>query len=333
MSRNADIAVGVSRRNGANYNTTFPISKPHPWRTKRADDPGFGKYYRDRYGAAESIPNGYFTSACSPLVYIDSALPGLSGQILACAPAQNFVHRAELQRDGIRLNIRRTAGEAQSEFIASGDIWFHPIHLSMGPNGGVYIADFYREIIEDYSAIPRYLQQQYGLDEGKDHGRVWRLVHNDMPKPQSPNMSKLSNDALTREVASPRFWRRQTARRLLLERAGHADDRPARITLPADGTAAAINALYTLDGAILSCSTPHYAWPATRRQSSGCSLPYRSANLTTPVRSRPSPAWPGGMVKRLGSTAPSSVRSATAPAKCSRSCYWTRRMRLTRRAG
>ena len=248
FSRNADIAIRVSRRNGADYNTTFPISKPHPWRTKRADDPGFGKYYRDRYGAAESIPNGYFTSACSPLVYIDSALPGLSGQILACAPAQNLVHRAELQRDGIRLNIRRTAGEAQSEFLASGDIWFHPIHLSIGPNGGVYIADFYREIIEDYSAIPRYLQQQYGLDDGKDHGRVWRLVHNDMPKPLSPNMSKLRNDELIREVASPRFWRRQTARRLLLERARHSDDQPARITLPADSTTGAINALYTLDG-------------------------------------------------------------------------------------
>ncbi len=243
LSRNADIAVRASRRNGANFNTTFPISKPHPWRTKRADDPGFGKYYRDHYGAAESIPNGYFTSACSPLVYIDSALPGLSGQILACAPAQNLVHRAELQRDGIRLNIRRTAGEAQSEFLASGDIWFHPIHLSIGPNGGVYIADFYREIIEDYSAIPRYLQQQYGLDDGKDHGRVWRLLHNNMPKPQSPNMAKLSNAALGREVASPRFWRRQTARRLLLER----NDRQTDIALPPDDTAAAVNALYTLD--------------------------------------------------------------------------------------
>ena len=244
LSRNRDIAVRASRRNAANYNTTFPVSRPHPWRTKRADDPGFGKYYRDHYGAAESIPNGYFTSACSPLVYQDSALPGLIGQILACAPAQNLVHRAELQRDGIRLNIQRTADEAKSEFLASGDIWFHPIHLSIGPAGGIYIADFYREIIEDYSAIPRYLQQQYGLDDGKNHGRVWRLVHNDMPKPQSPNLAKLGNAALAREVASPRFWRRQTARRLLLERGA----RLAGIALPPDDTAAAVNALYTLDG-------------------------------------------------------------------------------------
>ncbi|MBC8242796.1 MAG: c-type cytochrome [Verrucomicrobia bacterium] len=244
LSRNADTAVRASRRNAADYNTTFPVSQPHPWRTKRADDPGFGKYYRDRYGSAESIPNGYFTSACSPLVYQDSALPGLSGQLLACAPAQNLVHRAELQRDGVRLNIRRPAGTGNSEFLASTDIWFHPIHLAIGPEGAVYIADFYREIIEDYSAIPRYLQQLYGLDDGRDHGRVWRLVHDIMPEPQSPNLAKLDNAALAREVDSPRFWRRQTARRLLLERGAQQ----TKIALSPDDTSAAVNALYTLDG-------------------------------------------------------------------------------------
>jgi putative membrane-bound dehydrogenase-like protein len=244
LSRNVDIAVRTSRRNAADYNTTFPVSQPHPWRTKRADDPGFGKYYRDRYGAAESIPNGYFTSACSPLVYTDTALPGLSGQLLACAPAQNFVHRATLQRDGVRLNIRRTDGTEQSEFLASTDIWFHPIHLSIGPEGAIYIVDFYREIIEDYSAIPRYLQQQYGLDDGRDHGRIWRLVHDTMPEPQSPNLTELDDDALAYEVGSPRFWRRQTARRLLIERGAQNTS----LALPHDNTAAAINALYTFDG-------------------------------------------------------------------------------------
>ena len=188
----------------------LPLQPAAPWRTKRADDPGFGKYYRDRYGSAESIPNGYFTSACSPLVYTDSALPGLQGQMLSCAPAQNFVHRSVIHRDGVVLNIRRPAGEEKSEFLTSSDIWFHPIHLTIGPEGAIYIADFYREIIEDYSAIPRYLQQQYGLDDGRNHGRVWRLVHDDMPEPQSPNLAKLNNASLGRELFSDRFWRRQT---------------------------------------------------------------------------------------------------------------------------
>ena len=244
LARNPDVAVSASRRNAANYNTSFPVSQPHPWRTKRAADPGFGKYYSDHYGTAESIPNGFFTSACSPLVYRDSALPGLRDQILACAPAQNLVHRALLSRDGTLLKIRRTAGEAKSEFLASGDIWFHPIHLSIGPEGAIYIADYYREIIEDYSAIPRYLQQQYGLADGNNHGRIWRLAHEEMPEPQSQNLAKLSNIALASELASPRHWRRQTARRVLLERGA----RLPKTALPTDDTDAAVNTLYTLDG-------------------------------------------------------------------------------------
>ena len=251
LSRNPDVAVRAEEVGAADYNQCFPISKPHPWRTKRAANPGFNKYYKDRYGATESMPNGYFTSACSPLAYQDVALPGLSGQLLACAPAQNFVHRALITKEGSRLKVQRAPGEERSEFLASRDIWFHPIHLSIGPAGGVWVADFYREVIEDYSAIPRYLQQQYGLDDGKNHGRIWRLAHESMPPPGRVDMSTLDPLALAGEVSSPHFWRRQTARRLLLERTEQVDAQALRVlrdSIAASSSAAAINALYTLQG-------------------------------------------------------------------------------------
>ena len=72
------------------------------------------------------------------------------------------------------------------------------------------IVDFYREIIEDYSAIPRYLQQLYGLDAGKDHGRIWRLVHKTTPAAPKADMSKLKMKALINELSSKYFWRRET---------------------------------------------------------------------------------------------------------------------------
>ncbi|MBX9653333.1 c-type cytochrome [bacterium] len=218
LARNPDMPTGRIDRDSSPDVRVYPTSKPHPWRTRRAEDPGFSKFYSDRYGSEESSPNGYFTSACSPIVYLDSALPGLHGQLLACEPAQNLIHRAIIKRDGLNLSLVRPESEQTSEFLASSDAWFHPMSLSHGPDGAVWIVDFYREIIEDYSAIPRYLQQEYGVVNGRDRGRVWRLVHQEMPKATSAVMDKLSPEQLTKELESDLSWRRRTAQRLLVER-------------------------------------------------------------------------------------------------------------------
>lgn len=218
LARNPDVPTPSLEQAGTSDQRAWPTSEPHPWRKRRAEDPGFSKYYSDRYGVQESTPSGYFTSACSPLVYRDIALPGLKGHLLACEPAQNLVHRALIERSGVRLTLRRTPREQMSEFLTSSDPWFHAIALAHAPDGSLFITDFYREIIEDYSAIPRYLQQQYGLDAGREHGRIWRLTHTEIKPTPAADMSRLTAEQLAAEVASPHFWRRQTARRLLVER-------------------------------------------------------------------------------------------------------------------
>jgi len=231
----------------------YPTSKAHPWRAKRAQDPGFSKFYTDGWGIAESAPNGYFTSCCAPLIYQDSVLPGLQGQLLACEPAQNFIHRSVVTRDGLKLMLSRHESELSSEFLTTTDQWFHPIAMSHGPDGCVWITDFYREIIEDYSAIPRYLQQQYGVTNGKDHGRIWRLVADTPSSVPAFDMSNLTADELAREVGSELFWRRQTSRRLLAEHklseTELADVTATLVDLAHDAKqpATVINALHTLD--------------------------------------------------------------------------------------
>src|SRR5690606_5057586 len=131
---------------------------------------------------------------------------------------QNMVHRAEIVRDGSMLTLRRVKGEERAEFLTSTDQWFNPVFLAHAPDGSIVVADFYREIIEDYSAVPRYLQQQYGLANGKDHGRLWRLSHRELPQAPQADMSRLSASQLVEELASTNFWRRETAKRLLKER-------------------------------------------------------------------------------------------------------------------
>jgi putative membrane-bound dehydrogenase-like protein len=217
LARNPDAAT-PSLESATGDRRAYSISKPHPWRQKRADDPAYFKYYNSRYGAAESEADGWFTAACGPMVYQDRVLPGLTGQYFVCEPAGNLIHRAIIEADSSALRLRRAPGEEKSEFAASTDAWSHPMDLTHGPDGCIWITDYYREIIEDYSAIPRHLQQQYGVYAGHDRGRIYRLTHRDASRAPAADMSAFDAKALARECTSPIFWRRQTAQRLLVER-------------------------------------------------------------------------------------------------------------------
>ena len=252
LARNPKVSLRGSQSRAGDYQNIHQISKPHPWRFKRQEDPGFFNYYKKRYGKAESIASGYFTSACSPLVYQDHALPDLHGSYFVCEPSTNVVHRAVIKKNGSFLKLERHPSETDKEFLASSDVWFHPISLAHDPSGAIVIVDFYREIIEDYSAIPRYLQQQYRLDTGKNHGRILRLVHEDMPKAPNADMSNLNATALAKETGSSFHWRRTTARRLLIEKATLVPEAISTLekiaTHPAVNRGSAVNALHTLAG-------------------------------------------------------------------------------------
>jgi putative membrane-bound dehydrogenase-like protein len=191
-----------------------PTSQPDPWRRKRGAQAEWVKFY----GSAETNA-GLFTSACAPLVYEADLLPArYFGNHFSCEPAQNLIHRCLLEPKGAGFAARR-ADEGR-DFLTSTDSWFRPVNLTIGPEGALYIVDMYREIIEDYSAIPRYLQQQYveGLINGKDRGRIWRIVPRESPKPRPANLAAASQAEQVAELASGNPWRRLTAQRLLVER-------------------------------------------------------------------------------------------------------------------
>lgn len=166
LARNPDAAAPSLDGPASDDTRVYPIAAPHPWRTKREQHAEYFAFYR-KISLSDAAASGYFTSACSPIVW--------HGQYFVCEPAQNLIHRADIVRDGTRLRLQRVKGEEQREFLASRDAWFHPIALKETPQGHLAIVDYYREIIEDYSAIPRHLQQQYGLINGHDRGRVWIL--------------------------------------------------------------------------------------------------------------------------------------------------------------
>jgi putative membrane-bound dehydrogenase-like protein len=229
----------------------FPKSKPDPWRRRRGEQPEWVKFY----GSAETDA-GLFTSACAPTIYQADLFPEpYRGNHFSCEPAQNLIHRCILEPNGAAYIARRA--DLGTEFLTSTDAWFRPVNLTIGPEGALYIVDMYREIIEDYSAIPRYLQQQYaeGLRNGWDKGRIWRVVP-DRPREAVPsNLSRGDTSALVAELTSPNVWRRLTAQRLLVER-GDSKAVPDLKALAITGKTpqARLHALHVLDG--LSALTP-----------------------------------------------------------------------------
>jgi putative membrane-bound dehydrogenase-like protein len=229
----------------------FPTSQPDPWRRKRGSQAEWVKFY----GAAETTA-GLFTSACAPTLYLADQFPrAYRGNHFSCEPAQNLIHRCLLEPKGAGFSARRA--DNKREFLSSSDQWFRPVNLAVGPEGALYVVDMYREIIEDYSAIPRYLQQQYveSLRNGHDRGRIWRVFHGKKPPALNANLAAASTKRLLAELASPNAWRRQTAHRLLVERL----DKKAILDLKRlarSGTTpqCRLHALYVLDG--LKALTP-----------------------------------------------------------------------------
>ncbi len=245
LVRNPHVATPETNHYAATYNRGYRISQPHPWRVKRQQDPDWVKFY----GATETNSN-FFSGGCSNEFYGDTLFPpSFHGNIFYCEPSLNIVHRCVVSRDGAGYRGQRAASEQQSEFLASTDQWFRPMNLRVGPDGALYIVDMYREIIEDYSAIPRFLQQQYGLDKGRDHGRIWRLVPTNAPKRPIPDLSKLDAVELARLTGDSNAWHRLMAQQLLIQR--RAVSAVATLTRQLGSQSsplANIHALYTLDG-------------------------------------------------------------------------------------
>ena len=246
LARNPHVPTPGAVANAGQDPRVFPISKPHPWRVARSKDPRWVKFY----GPMEATANGYLTSACGQLVYRARLLgEKYRDSHFACDPQQNMVRRSELRRDGAGYRTSRPEAERSREFLASTDQWFRPNGVRTGPDGALYVVDFYREIIEDYSAIPRYLQQQYGLVKGDDRGRIWRISPAGSGYVRPSNLAGLKPAELVAKLDQSTPWQRLTAQRLLIEKkaaAATADlEKSLRAAAHPQGR---LQALYALDG-------------------------------------------------------------------------------------
>lgn len=195
-----------------------------------------------------------FTSACSPEVYRDdrllSALGSNGTHVFICEPVHNLVHREVMSAEGVSFRSRRADGERESEFFASADNWSRPVMARTGPDGAIWIADMYRQVIEHPEWIPATWQRKLDLRAGTDRGRIYRVsLAAESQRRPVPRLDQLDSAALVAALEHPNGWQRDMVQQLLLWR-NDLSVVPLLEKMVAQSSQplARLHALYALDG-------------------------------------------------------------------------------------
>ncbi len=106
------------------------------------------------------------------------------------------------------------------DFVTTKDGWFMPVSTQTGPDGAVWLMDWY----DKYPCYQNANADPEGVD--REHGRIWRVVWTG-DKPGSPvpsrpakdmDLAKLSSNELAKLLEHPNVWQRRSAQRILNER-------------------------------------------------------------------------------------------------------------------
>ena len=110
--------------------------------------------------------------------------------------------------------------ESHGHLLRCDDPLFRPVAMALGPDGALYIADFYTQIFENVNFSKRH--------PGRDHkrGRIWRISHSDRPLLKQPKIEDEPVNGLLGLLESHESSTREFARRELQQR-------PAREVIPA----------------------------------------------------------------------------------------------------
>ncbi len=183
-------------------------------------------------GINHVLPGGYYMTAAGASRILHGLNPGSPkycglevvsgrhvpddwrGSLLTNDFRGHRVCRFVLQDDGATF-----ASREQGELIKTNHPAFRPVDIKMGPDGAIYIADWYNPIIQHGEVDFR--------DPRRDHvhGRIWRVTAKGRPLVPRPNLVNATVPDLLTQLKSPEDWTRQQAKRVLKER-GEKDVAP-----------------------------------------------------------------------------------------------------------
>ena len=180
---------------------------------------------------ARSFPEEYWNKAafvCEPtghLVHVDWLVPQGSGFVA---------------RDGWNI-------------LASDDEWTAPVCAEVGPDGALWVIDWYNYIVQ-HNPTPKGFETGKGGAyvtplRDKTHGRIYRIVCKAAKPSPQVDFTKADEKTLIATLSHENMWQRTTAQRLLVER-GKTDivSQLAAVVKDGKSAAGAFHALWTMHG-------------------------------------------------------------------------------------
>src|SRR5262245_35972020 len=186
-----------------------------------------GGYYIKGFGKHGPLHNPYAFGYINPVKhkgFLGSALTGgfvlyqgglfperFSDAVIYPNLRANAMRVSRLEPDGSTFTTH-----FQEDFLTSTDRWFRPVKSLIGPDGALYVADWY-----DYNishSDPKDRSKWY--IPSRDTGRIWR-VRPEGPTPRADGrwpLGRLASDELVDLLKHPNAWYAREARRLLMER-------------------------------------------------------------------------------------------------------------------
>ena len=146
----------------------------------------------------------------------------------------NKLRNEKLVRDGSGMRA-----EKNMDFLVSPDAWFRGLSPQYGPDGSVFVNDW-------YDKVPCHQQREF---TDRSNGRIYKIVYEGV-KPVSVDLAKASDDELVKMQLNENDWYVRHARRILAERGPNENVRAAlsMILLDHPDETRRLRALWALHG-------------------------------------------------------------------------------------